>query len=461
MTTRAAKYLRISSDREGLELGITRQDEDLDQLAAQRNLTYVAEFFDNDTGASTRSTKPRPDYKQMLSDAKEGKFEVIAAYTTSRLTRRPREHEDLIDLAEKYGIRFEYVRSPSFDLTTAQGRRIARTLAAQDAGESEEISERVTRAGLDRARKGLNHGGRRCFGYETDGLRLIPAEAAEVKHIFTKFLAGKSLGWIVRDLHARGVQTVTGSPWVTNTVRGLLMRPRYAGLSEYRGDVVGEGQWPAIVSEQVYQAARSLVSDPKRRTSTGNRAAYLLSGIATCAVCGGPITSTGVGGSRKRPLYRCRAGYCVGVVREWADQYTTEEIVGRLSRPDADELLVDHHAPDFNALAGEERALREILDGAAVDYADKLITRSQLRIITERTRAKLEEVARLQQHTSRAPALARLVGAKDVRAEWESEDFGLDGRRMAVQALVTVRLHPGGSGRHGFDPSKVEIVWKD
>jgi site-specific DNA recombinase len=459
MLRRAAKYRRISSDPEGRELGVTRQDEDLDDLAARRGLTIVADYCDNDIGASTRSTKPRPDYKQMLADAREGKFEVIAAYTTGRLTRRPREHEDLIDLAEKYGIRFEYVRSPSFDLTTAQGRRIARTLAAQDAGESEEIAERVTRAARQRAEKGLNHGGRRCFGYEPDGMRLIPEEAAEVAKIFTDFLAGETLGSIVRDLHDRGVETVTGSAWGNSTIRDLLKRPRYAGLSEYRGEIVGEGRWPAIVTPEVFYAAKSLVTDPKRRTSTGNRAAYLLSGIAVCAVCGGPITSAGIGGGNtRRHLYRCRANYCTAVMRDWADQYVTGVIVDRLSRPDAGELLVDHQAPDFDALAGEERALREILDGAAADYAEQRIDRSQMLIITDRTRGKLARVVAAQQHTSRAPVLRELVEADDVRAAWEG--MGLDRRRAVVKMLMSVQIARGGSGRHGFDPSKVMIDWR-
>ena len=76
-------------------------------------------YTDNDIGASTRSRKPRPDYQRMLADARAGRFEVILAYASSRLTRRPREHEDLIELAERHGVAYRYVRSPSVDLNTA------------------------------------------------------------------------------------------------------------------------------------------------------------------------------------------------------------------------------------------------------------------------------------------------------------------------------------------------------
>ncbi|MGC4856245.1 hypothetical protein ACLQ24_23400 [Micromonospora sp. DT4] len=65
---RAAKYRRISDDREGCELGIARQDEDLDALDERLNLVYVASCFDNDISASSRWNKRRPDYERMLAD---------------------------------------------------------------------------------------------------------------------------------------------------------------------------------------------------------------------------------------------------------------------------------------------------------------------------------------------------------------------------------------------------------
>ena len=37
----------------------------------------------------------------------------------------------------------------------------------------------------------------------------------------------------------------------------------------------------------------------------------------------------------------------------------------------------------------------------------------------------------------------------------------LDRKRAVVATLITVRLHPGGSGRRTFDPSKVEITGRE
>lgn len=508
MAKRAAKYRRISQDREGRELGVRRQDEDLDEEARRRGLTVVADYVDNDIGASRASRKPRPDYRRMLADARAGAFDVILAYTTGRLTRRPREFEDLIDLAVECGTEFAYVRSPEFDLRTAQGRRIARTMAAQDAGEAEELGERVARAARQRAERGGHHGGRRCFGYGPivgwsaehadtehpeakpcpDGLagcaghrpvrdfyRLVPAEAEEIIGLVEGLLAGVPLHAMVRDLNARGVRTVGGKSWHPLTARELLMRPRLAGLAEHRGQIVGKGRWSAIISEDQHHAVVALLSDPARRTSTGNRASYLLSGLARCAVCGGSISSCGMTRSKgrdgaksttKRYLYRCRQRGCVAVARAAADQWVTDHALARLARPDAADLLVDADRPDLDGLRLEANAIRVQLDEAAAAFARRGIDARQLEIITGELNGRLADIRRLQQHTSRAPVLAELVDAGGgaggeqqreaaVAAVWAR--MSLERRRAVVQCLMSVTVRPGGSGVKGFTASKVVV----
>ncbi|KAB1925141.1 recombinase family protein [Micromonospora noduli] len=463
MTRRAAKYRRISDDREGRELGIGRQDEDLDALGERADLVYVASYVDNDIGASTKSTKRRNDYERMLADAKAGHFEVIAAYTTGRLTRRPREHEDLIDLAVDHRIEFEYVRSPSFDLNTAQGRRIARTLAAQDAGETEEMSERVARDALRRAQQGLNHGGRRCYGYAANGLDVNHDEVQVIRDAAAAIIGGVPLGRIVRDLNTAGVRTVNGKLWAPGTLRDLLKRPRLAGLSVHRGEVIGKGQWPAIITADQHATITALFADPTRRTTTGNRAAYLLSGIAVCGKCGNSITSFGLKKSKPgeppstRHLYRCRKGACVARRRDWCDQWVTDNVLERLSRPDARDLLIDTTRPDLKGLRAESEALRVQLDEFAEDRANNLITRAQMLAGTERVRVRLTDIDAALLHVDRAPVLADLIEAPDPATVWDSLD--LDRRRAVVKTLMTVTLHPGGSGKRTFDPSRVQITW--
>src|SRR5664279_434524 len=151
---RAAIYCRISSDREGRETGVERQEADCRALCARLGYEIVAVLVENDTGASTKSRKPRPLYAELIEGARSGRWSVIVAYSSSRLTRRPLEGEALIGLFESRGTQFAYVVSSRFDLATADGRMQARIAASIDAGEAERIAERVSAAKAQAAAEG-------------------------------------------------------------------------------------------------------------------------------------------------------------------------------------------------------------------------------------------------------------------------------------------------------------------
>jgi hypothetical protein len=58
-------------------------------------------YRENDVSASTSSKKRRPIYEQLLQDVAAGGIDVLLAYSTSRLTRRPMEYERRIDLTAR------------------------------------------------------------------------------------------------------------------------------------------------------------------------------------------------------------------------------------------------------------------------------------------------------------------------------------------------------------------------
>src|SRR4051794_1962622 len=161
---RAAVYCRISDDREGERLGVERQREDCLARAQRESWEVVEVFTDNDVGASTRSRKSRPAYKQVIKAAEDGEIDVILSYSNSRLTRRPMELEHLINLHNATGVLLRTVVSGDADLSTADGRAVARTIAAWDAAEAERIGERVARAARQRREQGLRHGGFPPYG---------------------------------------------------------------------------------------------------------------------------------------------------------------------------------------------------------------------------------------------------------------------------------------------------------
>jgi DNA invertase Pin-like site-specific DNA recombinase len=470
---RAAKYKRISRDREGRELGVQRQDEDLDQLGERRGLEFVADFTDNDIGASPKSRKRRPRYEAMLEAAKAGEFEVIASYTQGRLTRRPREFEDLIDLSTGHGISFEYIRSPGFDLRSAQGREIARTMAARDAGEAEELSERVTRQKQQAAAKGQWRGGPRPYGYQPDGVTLEPVEAANVAWATREILLGASLRSLATELNQRGATTSTGRNWTGTELRRVLLRARNAALIESRGEIVGQAAWPAVVTRSEWTAACRVLADPGRMVNkAGNARRWLGSGLYRCGLCAPEVVTvrcsvSGSGRASAGPTYYCRKIKHLTRHAALTDQTVRKAVVGWVARPAVAQQLVVREGVDVEALDRREQEIGNQLDELEQMYLARTWTRARV----ERIAAKLNgELAGIQEQRVQAAAghpAAVLIGADDLEIAWESLDISR--RQVIIDALCTVVLLPATKGRPAgwrpgeryFDPRTIDIQWRN
>src|SRR5690242_9448981 len=98
MPTGAAIYVRISLDTEGTGLGVKRQREDCAALADRLGWTVVGVYEDNDVSAT--SGRVRPGYARMMRDVECGQIGAIVVWDVDRLTRTPRELEDVIAFAD-------------------------------------------------------------------------------------------------------------------------------------------------------------------------------------------------------------------------------------------------------------------------------------------------------------------------------------------------------------------------
>lgn len=345
----------------------------------------------------------------------------------------------------------------------------ARIKGAVSRAEVERKSERTRRAQLQAAQQGRWLGGGRPFGFEADGVTPRQEEARVVRQVTAAVLAGESLGSLTRQLNEQGVRTTTGRTWSYPTLRQMLMRPRNAGLIAYRGEIVAKSTWPAIVSEESWQAVCALLADPARRRAQSNRPRWLLAGLAKCGAEGCDLTvkSAGTnelitdpaGGDRVyRVVYRCRSGRHVSRTARDVDAFIRGVVIERLSRPDAVDLLVDDSAPDAEALRGEAVALRVRLDELATLYADGTITAAQLATGTSRVRQQIADVDKRQATTARTPVLTDLINAKDVARVWDA--LPLSRQRAVVDALMVVRILPWKHRTKFFDPAGIEVMWR-
>lgn len=458
MSKTAAIYCRISDDREGRRLGVERQEQDCRALAEQRGYHVERVFVENDLSASTRSTKRRPLFEEMLETCETGGFDAIVAYSSSRLTRRPRENERLIELFEKHGVRINYVNTADNDLGTARGRRRARDDAARDAEEAEEISERVARASLQRAQQGRSNGSPRAYGWQPDHVTLDPYEHGIKVEIADRILAGESQKSVARDLTERGIPTASWhpplalKPWTQQVIRKMLTNWRQCGLRVHNGEIMGQGDWQPALDEPVVRQLRDLLLDPDRVTHISTASRHLLTGLALCGVCDRPVSiklSKRAGQSR-RAVYRCqpcRLTRAEGPV----DEYVTGYIVGLL------ETLHDTPDPGIDPVAVQRvERTRQRIEATRLAYAadDTMTPQDLLRDLRPlNARLRAEEKALTP---PRRPRILNQVTGANSAATWSRLPFAR--KRAIIDELIEVRLLRGTTGSTRFDPESVRII---
>lgn len=442
---------------------MARQHEDCVELIRRRGWQLVGEYSDNDRSAAANK-KPRPGFESMLRAIERGELDVIVGWNLDRILRNRRDQLRLMELCEPRRTVIACCRGPELDMSTPAGRMMADMLATIARHEIEQKGDRSRRAQQQAAAQGRRVGGRRPFGYEDDGLTLRPAEAAAIERAYQAVIEGVSLGSIARSWNAAGLNTgktgwKTGAPtqWRHDTVRTVLLNPRNAGLRRYNGEITGRAEWPAIVGEDTFRAAEYRI---KNHNGVGltRGARQLLTGVARCGECG--TTVHGGGAGHGKPIYRCKTNRHINRLADPIDEYVSEVAIAYLSRPDvAAQVFAAHDArPEAKGLREEAEALRLRLESLATEFADGELTAAQLRTATGRIRSRLAEVEGQMASSGELPVLTNLLSAVDVRVKWATLDN--DQRRLIIDTIMEVRIHPVGAGVRNFRPESVEINWR-
>ncbi|GLZ29387.1 serine recombinase [Lentzea sp. NBRC 105346] len=475
MTEVVGIYARISEDPLQQEKGVTRQLEDGRALAQSRGWTVRDEWVDNDLSALRGG--PRPAYQALIEAAERGEITRIVAYGMARLWRNRRERADGIERLSKARVSIALVKGNDLDLTSAAGRVVAGLLGEFDTMESEIKGERVARAALQRAEEGrangaVAYGWRRIYERDANGRVLSFKDeidedsAAIVREIVDRLLARESLNAITADLNARDVPTPYGDgrSWRTSSVRKLALRLSNIARRKRDGEDFGPAAWPPIVDQDKHDQVVALLTDPSRVQTRGGARQHLLTfGIGRCGKCGSQlrVSHRWVNSRRKelgkKPLYVCDStASCVGRRQEWVDDLVERVVVRRLQEPDARDLLT---RDDSAAKAAREHAagIRARLDAAAVDYADGVLDREQLRRISEKLSPELQKAEREALRLVVGMPSDLVAGMVGPQAEERWKQLNVLQRRALLEAMgVTVTIIPSRGGP-GFKPESVDI----
>jgi site-specific DNA recombinase len=462
----AGVYVRISQDRAGAGLGVERQEEDCRKLAKQLGWRVHRVYIDNDTSAY--SAKKRPQYEELLADIDDGHVTAVLAWAPDRLHRRPIELERYIDISEKRGVITHTVKAGNWDLSTPSGRMVARQLGAVARYESEHKGDRVRRAAHQRAMKGSWHGGgMRRYGFEADGVTVRPDEAAEIVRLSEAVVTGQSLRSLVRDLNERNVPTATGrGSWTSQVLRGILLRPRNAGLTackdEQGNEEFSKAVWPELVPLETWRAVCAILTDEKRRTTPGGTVKWLGSGLYVCGVCEQPRLKV-VGNMHGGATYRCeplayRNGGASHVTRQahTLDRYVEALLVARISDPRVLRKLRETRddTADVRALRVELAALGTRQDKlgemAGRGKISDRVLESAMREIAKHSGEITTQLERAGKRTPLDP-FKKAKDAQGVAAIWygpggpdgdREGGLSLGARRAILDRLLTVTVEP-------------------
>jgi DNA invertase Pin-like site-specific DNA recombinase len=462
---RTAIYTRASSDRDGERLAVRRHEEDCRALCERKSWDVVGVYEDNDTSAT--NGKARPEYERMWADVQSGGLDAVVCWDVDRLTRTPREMEDVILLADRVGLELATVTG-EIDLGTPTGRLTARIKGSVARMEIEQKSARQKRANVQSAQAGkVSGGGYRAFGYERDGVTADAVEADVVREMAKRLLAGESLNSVARGLAKRGIVTTAGNPWTPQSVKQTMTGVRLSGRREHLGEVVGEGVWPAIISVEDSDRLRMLLMHrPPPRPLSGAPRTYLLSGLLVCGKCGFAMV-----GKRKRdvPRYVCRTiagtGRCGGIVTnaERTDELVRQTVLTVLASAEFAETARAKRNADPEIAATVERAQSKLTELAKM-WADGELDGASWKTARETVQGRLAAAEKVLAKSTGPDPLGAFTGTYSQMTErWAR--MNRSQRRAVVDAVVEeIRVLPSGDRVDGrrdrFDPSRFDVTWR-
>jgi site-specific DNA recombinase len=445
--TRVAIYARLSDDREGKGTNVDLQIKACQELA-ERLGWEVAHVF-KDKSKSAYTGKRRDEYQAMFQGIQDGLYDGLIAWGNDRLTRIPRELEDLIDLIEGTGIQIQTVVSGEYDLNTADGRATARIHCAISRQESEKKSERVKAKKAVQIANGETSGDKQHTGVEVRSA-FVPEEIAVVREMGRRVLAGESVSGITKWLNEEDISTSQGRPWTRATVRQLLLNPATAGLRKQPDGGVVEGNWEGAWDKDTWNRLCGILHDPSRKTTDRLRN-YLLTGLVHDPSARKMVT----GHDKRGRIYRTDTtmGKTTGGASIGAD--LVEEVV-TVRVLDASDKIVLTEPEAENPFALVESLQAEFVALGKL-YGDGEIDAEVFNTIRLPLQARIKEARK----SVKVPtSLVTDWGVRgQLRAEWDG--LSLAQKRSAIEGFVErITILPAhGEGRKTA-AQRVFIEWK-
>ena len=337
---KVAAYCRVSTDKDDQKNSLESQKIFFDDYIKRHPDWEFVKIY-ADEGISGTNTKKRKQFNNMIRDAKNKKIDKIITKEVSRFARNTVDTLQYTRDLKNWGIGVLFIND-NINTLDGDGELRLSIMACIAQEESRKTSERVKWGQKRRMEQGVVFG-RNILGYhlENGSLTINEDEAKLVRHIFNKYLDGKGLHIIAKELHAEGHRTKNGnSEWTNKAIRTILQNEKYVGdllqkktiTPDYlthekiynRGEeemVYIKDNHEAIIDKETFlfvQAEFKRKSETYKSDNTKHSNRYAFSGKIKCGCCDRRYVANfrkRKDGS-KRKIWNCYNGLKNGVAHE-------------------------------------------------------------------------------------------------------------------------------------------------
>ena len=319
---RAAAYARFSSEMQRDE-SIAAQLRAIRAYCEKNGLLLVHEYIDR---AHSATNDQRPEFQQMIGDAKRGNFDLVIVHKLDRFSRNRYDSVIYRRQLKNAGVELRSV------LENLDGSPESILLESLLDGLNEfyarNLAREVQKGKKENALRAKHVGGLPPLGYrvnpETMLLEIEPFEAQAVQLLFQMYLDGKGYTAILNELNRRGYRTKRGQPFGKNSLYEILRNEKYMGTYTYNRTVSKSvsgktnrhrlkpddeiiripNAIPALISPQDFAAVQKKMNERRHKTARFKaKHVYLLSGKIICGVCGSPYAGNARKARPDHPLY--------------------------------------------------------------------------------------------------------------------------------------------------------------
>ncbi len=228
---RTCAYCRVSTDNEDQKTSYNSQRIHYKNMIEENpNWEFVGIYADE--GITGTQTKKREQFNQMMSDALNGKIDLILAKSISRFARNTVDTLNCVRLLREHNVDVFFEKENIHTLGLSSELFLTLYSAFAQA-ESESISENVKAGVRMKMKRGELVGKYAPFGYLYDKEKdmIYPDESKKdiVTYIFEEYSKGVGFRTIALNLNSLGIPSPSNLKWCHASVRRIIINEKYVG----------------------------------------------------------------------------------------------------------------------------------------------------------------------------------------------------------------------------------------